>query len=226
MSSPSRKHHRPAASNRRSSVNHPISPESASRSPSRASIQSMNSTSSGRVSSHIKAKPGLAGSRNRPGSVSRKTNGISTSNKSSAWLEESEDEAKQERLVLVDDLKERLVRAELSSESYQKQVEVLQMKLDETLEEQSKLEDRLHEEEENREQLVAQNKETLRQYHELASRSKSEKVASARYKEGFHTREEELLAIIHRLKSSLAEKSTRTDIGAHWKPTSKSEDLI
>ena len=195
-----------------------MSPESASRSPSRASIKSVNSTSSGRASSRVTAKAGLSGSRGGPGSNSRNSNTKSTNAKSSAWLDDSEEDAKQERLTLVDDLKERLIRAEMSSENCQRQVEVLQMKLDEAHEEQSKLEHRLHQEEECQEQLMTQRKETLRQYHDLKNRYESERVANARHKEDLQAREEELLAVIHRLKSSLAEKTTRNGKGSHAKP--------
>ena len=224
MSSPSKKHHRPAASSRRSSVNPPLTPETASRSPSHASIQSVNSTSSGKVPSRVTSKPGLASSRKGAEPVSRKSDNILTNkDKSSAWLDDSEDDAKQERLNLVDDLKERLVKTELSSENYRKQVEVLQMKLDEALEDQSKLEYRVHEEQESVGKLIAQNKEALRQCHELENRSESEKAAAVRYKEDFQAREEELLTIIHRLKSTLAEKSRRVDKGAHSCPIYDSE---
>ena len=218
MSSPTKKNHRPGASSRRSSVNPPSSPGSASTSPSRVSMQSSNSVSSGRGLSRTKAKSGPRGSLKGVEPGSRKANTNSASNKSSAWLDDSDDDVKQERLALVDDLKERLTRAELASEEYQKQAEVLQRKLDEALEEQSKLEHRLHEEEESVEKLVMENKEALRQRRELENQYKSERNAMMSSKEEFHAREEELLAVINRLKTSLAEEKARAGSGMNGKP--------
>lgn len=173
-------------------------------------MPSSNSISSGKQISRTKAKSGPRGSLKGTEPGSRRANANSASTKSSAWLDDSDDEAKQGRLVLIEDLKERLTRAESASEEYQKQAEVLQMRLDEALEEQSKLETRIHEEEESVESLIVEKKEALRQRRELENQCNSERKAAMSFKEDFHAREEELLTVINRLKTALSEEKART----------------
>ena len=190
-------------------------------------MQSSNSVSSGKGLSRTKTKAGPRGplTGTEPGSRKADTNSAST--KSSAWLDDSDDDAKQERLALLELLKERLTKAESASEEYQKQVEVLRMKLDEALGEQSKLEYRIHEEEESVEKIIVENKETLRQRRELENQYKSERKATMSFKEDFHAREEELLAVINRLKTSLAEEKARAAIGLNGEVVKGAhEDLL
>jgi hypothetical protein len=56
----------------------------------------------------------------------------------------AEDDARAEHAQLVAELKEQLQRAEFASEQYQKQLEVLQLRLDEVLVDQSRLEEQGH----------------------------------------------------------------------------------
>jgi hypothetical protein len=136
----------------------------------------------------------------------------STSNLSqSAAASETDDEARAETVALLDELKEQLRNSELRAADFEKQNEVLQLRLDETLLEQSKLEDRLHEMEERNEILLNEKREASRQIQQMESIYEAERVAMTKEKEDFANREEEMLTIIQRLKDSLSQRTTVDD---------------
>jgi chromosome segregation ATPase len=114
-----------------------------------------------------------------------------------------------ESSALIDDLKERLQQVEHASEDYKKQTEVLHSRLNEAIQEQGKLEDRLHEEEERVEGLENVKRENLRQKRELETIYEAERVAAMKERETTQIREEELQSIIQRLKESLSHKESR-----------------
>ncbi|KAI6354194.1 hypothetical protein MCOR25_008703 [Pyricularia grisea] len=120
----------------------------------------------------------------------------------------AEDEAaRAETLSLIDDLKERLSKAETSAETTQRQAEVLQSKLDEAMAEQARLEERLHEQEEQIEALSNEKRESTRRIHEMESIYEAERSAMAKEKEEMGNREEEMQTVIQRLKDSLAQRN-------------------
>lgn len=90
---------------------------------------------------------------------------------------------------------------------------MLQSRLDDALKEQGKLEERLHEEEERIEGLENEKRESIRQKRELETIYEAERAAVIKDKEATHSREEELQAIIQRLKESLAQKESRPGVG-------------
>lgn len=118
----------------------------------------------------------------------------------------SEEEAKAQNAALIEELKEQLQKAETASEQYQKQLGVLQMRLDEALSEQAKLEDQAHEKDSKIEALQNEIREHARQIRELEQAHELERNAMLKDKEQQASREEELQATIQRLKESLAQK--------------------
>jgi len=118
----------------------------------------------------------------------------------------SEEEAKAQNAALIEELKEQLQKAEMASEQYQKQLGVLQMRLDEALSEQAKLEDQAHEKDSKIEALQNEIREHARQIRELEQAHELERNAMLKDKEQQASREEELQATIQRLKESLAQK--------------------
>jgi len=121
----------------------------------------------------------------------------------------AEEDARTESAANMETLKERLQRAEEASEGYRKQLEVMQSRVDDALKEQGTLEERLHEEEERMEGVENDKQEAVRQQRELERIYEAERAASMKEKEDMQTREEELLAIIQRLKDSLSRKDHR-----------------
>ncbi|KZF20074.1 hypothetical protein L228DRAFT_250514 [Xylona heveae TC161] len=215
MSTPSK---RPQSStNRRtpgSSAAATASPSARSPTPSTASsganlsrTRSTRASTNAPVSARAAVKrPGTTG--NRPNSISvSSTSAQAPSSLSGSHGEEAE-AARAETAAVMEDLKTRLQKAEEASEEYQRQVAVLQAKLDDALQEQAKLEERVHEGEERIEGLENEKREFIRQKRELEVIYEAERVAVMREKEDHAGREEDLHEVIQRLKDSLAQKDS------------------
>ncbi|KAJ5752021.1 hypothetical protein N7520_008938 [Penicillium odoratum] len=121
----------------------------------------------------------------------------------------SEEEARAQNAALIEDLREQLQKAETASEQYQKQLGVLQMRLDEAISEQSKLEDQAHERDTRIETLSSEIRDQGRQIRDLEQNHEQERNAMLQEKEQQTSREEELLATIQRLKEAVAQKDMR-----------------
>lgn len=114
-------------------------------------------------------------------------------------------------VALIDDLKERLRKSETESEQFQKQSQVLQVRLDEALGEQGKFEDRLHESDEKLEALENGQREAQKQKREMEAIYEAERSSMMKDREEMANREEEMQVIIQRLKDSLSQKSSMDD---------------
>lgn len=143
----------------------------------------------------------------RPTSVASNTTSShdkSTTTKSTANNSDTEnDDWRRASVALVDDLKERLRNGEELSEQFQKQAQVLQSRLDEALNEQSKLEERVHESIERIEILENEKRDAIRQKREMEAIYENEKISLTKEREDFSMREEEMQTIIQRLKDAL-----------------------
>jgi chromosome segregation ATPase len=137
--------------------------------------------------------------------------GASNLSSSSAAASSADDDARAEMVVLIDDLKERLRKSETESEQFQKQAQVLQLRLDEALSEQGKLEDRLHESDERLEALENGQREAQKQKREMEAIYEAERSSMLKDREEMGNREEEMQVIIQRLKDSLSQKSSADD---------------
>ncbi|KAK5660083.1 hypothetical protein OQA88_13552 [Cercophora sp. LCS_1] len=124
---------------------------------------------------------------------------------------EREEALRAETVALLDDLKDRLAKAESASESYKRQTEVLQDKLDEALKEQAKLEEKVHENEEQIESLTNERVAVSRQMREMESIYEAERSAMMKEKDEMANREEEMQTVIQRLKDSLAQRNLDED---------------
>jgi chromosome segregation ATPase len=121
----------------------------------------------------------------------------------------SDEEARAQNVALIDELREQLQKAETASDQYQKQLGVLQMRLDEAISEQGKLEDQAHERDSRVETLNNEIKDQARQIREMEQNHESERNAMLREKEQQASREEEMQATIQRLKESISQKDGR-----------------
>lgn len=129
----------------------------------------------------------------------------------SSVASDANDEARAETVALLDDLKERLHNAETTSEQFQKEAQVLQSRLDEALQEQGKLEERSHEQEEKLELLENEKRDALREKREMENIYEAERSSMTKEKEEMSNREEEMQVIIQRLKDSLSQRSNPDD---------------
>ncbi|KAK3493725.1 hypothetical protein B0T13DRAFT_315725 [Neurospora crassa] len=119
---------------------------------------------------------------------------------------EREEAARAETLAIIEDLKERLSKAEASSESHKRQMDILQSRLDDATREQAKLEEKVHENEEQIEALKNEKREISRQMREMESIYEAERSAMMKEKDEMANREEEMQTVIQRLKDSLAQR--------------------
>ncbi|KAI9679708.1 MAG: hypothetical protein M1822_007314 [Bathelium mastoideum] len=141
----------------------------------------------------------------------RKPGGPSSlSNSTSIPDDEAEQDARTETLALVEDLKERLRKAEEASEEYRKQVEVFQARLDESHKEQGRLEDKAHEDEERLEGLTNEKWEVTKQKRELESIYEAERASWMREKEDADAREVDLQKSLQRVRETIAVKEAKT----------------
>jgi chromosome segregation ATPase len=124
---------------------------------------------------------------------------------------EREEAIRAETMAIIDDLKERLAQAEASAESYKRQVDVLQSKLDDALKEQSRLEEKVHESEEQIEALTNEKRDAARQIREMETIYEAERSAMLKEKEEMVNREEEMQAVIQRLKDTLAQRNNNSN---------------
>lgn len=121
----------------------------------------------------------------------------------------SEEEARAQNAALIEELREQLQKAETASEQYQKQLGVLQMRLDEAVSEQTKLEDQAHERDTRIEALGTEIRDQARQIRDLEQHHEMERNAMLQEKEQQASKEEDLQATIQRLKESVAQKDMR-----------------
>jgi chromosome segregation ATPase len=121
------------------------------------------------------------------------------------------DDAKAEAMAVIEDLKGRLGKTDAAAEEYQRQLEVVQSRLDDALNEQARLEEVAHESNEKIETLENGKRDAQRQARELESIYEAERVAIMQEKEEMVGREEELHSVIQRLKDSLTQRDMRPD---------------
>ncbi|KAF2195292.1 hypothetical protein K469DRAFT_649063 [Zopfia rhizophila CBS 207.26] len=199
----------PGAAGRDSATKSPASP-GASRTPARAStptngangVQRTRSIRSSNNGSPISARAAV-----------RKPGAPSSLSQSSSQVNGPDDDAQEEAAAYLHDLKERLQKAESEADERQKQIDVLNSRLDDALQEQSRLEERAHEEEEKVEALENAKRELTRQHRELEAIYEAERAQTMKEKEESQGKEEELQGTIQRLKETMAMKNVQTSDG-------------
>ncbi|KAH0553074.1 hypothetical protein GP486_006735 [Trichoglossum hirsutum] len=195
---------------RRGPASPSVSPSVGPRSPtpgSNAPTNGMARTRSVRGSTTGTPVSARAAAKRPAGSLS----GLGSNNVSSASEDADEDDAKAETAALIEDLKIRLEKSDTVAEEYQRQLEVVQSRLDDALNEQARLEESVHESSEKIEVLENDKREAQRQARELENIYEAERVAIMQEKEEMVGREEELHLIIQRLKDSLSQRDMRPE---------------
>ena len=204
MTSINRRNHPPGTSPSRNS---PGSPRPPSSNRQNSSVSSANGL--GRSPS-LRATNGL--SRPVRGSVKRHSPNTSFLNTNTNISDEaSEDNTRTEDTSVLDELRDRLQKAETASEEYRRQLSMLQTRLDESLQEQGKLEDGVHESEAKINDLEDEKVRLLRQKRETETLFESERIAMAHDKAEQKAREEDLTSTIQRLKASQKELRVNGD---------------
>ena len=123
-----------------------------------------------------------------------------------------EDDARAENVQLVAELKEQLQKAELASEQYQKQLEVLHLRLDEVLTDQTRLEEQIHQRETEVQVLQANAKDFARQKREMEHFHEAEKTLILKERKQQASMEEELQSVIRRLNETIRQREIRSHV--------------
>ncbi|EGE03437.1 hypothetical protein TEQG_02473 [Trichophyton equinum CBS 127.97] len=123
-----------------------------------------------------------------------------------------DEEARAANTALIEDLKEQVQKAETVADQYRKQLGVLQMRLDEAVSEQTRLEEQAHEKDGQINPLRDEIKELHRQIRDLEQKHETERESMMADKENQAKREEELEASIQRLKETIAQKDLRMGV--------------
>lgn len=187
------------------------SPAAATRTPSRASTPTTNGAAGG-VARTRSVRSGANGTPVSARASVKKPAPPSTLRRNSSQVDsptEEDNAAAEAKAAYLQDLEERLLKAESEAEERQKQVEVLNARLDDAHTEQSKLEERAHEEEEKVESLENEKRELTRQHRELEGIYEAERAQAMKEKETTQAREEELQGTIQRLKETMATKNVQ-----------------
>ena len=125
--------------------------------------------------------------------------------------EASDDDARAERVSLMDELRTRVQKAETASEEYQRQLNSLQARLDESQQEQGKLEEQLHQSSISIEELEGDRSLSARQKREMQEMYEIERTSMMKDRAEQKAREDELLTANQRLKEILAQRETRSN---------------
>lgn len=123
--------------------------------------------------------------------------------------EASEDDARAENNALMDELRERVQKAESASEEYQRQLSILHARLGESMQDQAKLEDRVNENEAKANHLEDEKVMLLRQKREMDRQIESERTAMLQDKAQHKAREDEQQSVVQRLKETLAQRELK-----------------
>ncbi|KAI2788034.1 hypothetical protein POX_f08418 [Penicillium oxalicum] len=189
------------------------------RSPSAANTTGLSRSPSLRSSTPVSARAAAR----KPG-----RSNLSMSNVPRVSNDPSEEEARAQNAALIEELRAQLQKAEVASEQYLKQLGVLQMRLDEAVSEQGKLEDQAHEKDTRLETLNGEIRDQARRIRDLEQQHELERNALLQEKEQQASREEELQATIQRLKDSVAQKTSfrnrsSPDVDGQFAPSSHIE---
>lgn len=145
----------------------------------------------------------------RPGSqtCSPQTSYLSTS--TTAPDEASQEDARAEHVAVLEELKGRVQKAETASEEYQRQLNLLQARLDESHHEQGQLEDRLHRSNTRIEDLESDQAAARRQRKDIEDLFETERNSLLQDNGDQQAKIEELQAVNQRLKENLTQRDKR-----------------
>lgn len=180
-----------------------------SRSPShRSSPISTTATNGATRTPSVRGNPGL--SRPNHGSLRRQSPHTNSINTNTSLPENAhEEDVRAENGMLIDGLRERLRKAETASEEYQRHLAMLQTRLDDSLQQQEMLEDRVQEGIGRIEVLETEKTQAARLRREMENNFQEERILMMQERKEMQNKEVELLAANQRLKESLTQRESR-----------------
>lgn len=126
--------------------------------------------------------------------------------------EATEEDARAENISIVGELRDKMRKAETASEEYQRQLNMIQTRLDDSLFQQGKLEDQVAEVTGTIEELENEKSRESRLKREMESNFDAERSAFVKDKNEQKAKEEELELVIQRLKENLSQRDLRSGV--------------
>ena len=123
-----------------------------------------------------------------------------------------EDDSRAEHAQLVEELRQQVQKAEMASEQYQKEVEMLQMRIQEVVGERNTLEDQILQKNADTDAVHDEARDIMRQKKELEQAHKVEKELILKEREDHINKEQELQGIIQRLNETIRQKEMRSHV--------------
>ncbi len=151
-------------------------------------------------------RPGRGGSQTR----SPQTSYLSTNTTVSD--EANEEDTRAEHVSLLEELRGRVQKAETASEEYQRQLNLLQARLDDSQREHGQVEDRLHQSSTRVEELESDRAMAARQKQNTEDLFENERNALLQERRDQEARIEELQTVNQRLKETLSQREKRGSI--------------
>lgn len=124
----------------------------------------------------------------------------------------NEEDARAENISIIEELREKTRNAETASEEYQRQLNMLQTRLDDSLCQQGKLEDQVAEVLKTMEDVENEKSREIRLRRDMESNFDAERAAFLRDKNEQKVKVEEMELVIQRLKENLAQRDLRTGV--------------
>ena len=181
-----------------------------SRSPMARGASSTTVTANGLA--RVQSTRGTAGTSNRSGREAVKRPSPNANMNFNVSDDPSEEDARAENITIMDELKSRMRKAETASEDYQRQLNLLQTRLDDSLSHQAKLEDQMAEDSGKMEELESARLQESRQKRDLEANFEAERMAFMRDKSEQKLKQEELELVIQRLKDTWAQREARYSV--------------
>lgn len=120
------------------------------------------------------------------------------------------DDSRAEQAQLIEELKQQAQKAELASEQWQKELEILQLRLNEAVSERNGLEDQFSQKDFLVESVQSENTELMRQKHDMELAHEKDKERMIEEREAHTMKESELHGIIERLNETIKQKEFRS----------------
>lgn len=124
----------------------------------------------------------------------------------------NEDDSRAQHAQLVEELRQQVQKAEIASEQYQKEVEMLQMRIQEVVGERNTLEDQILQKNADADAVHTEARDILRQKKELEQAHKAERELMLKEREDHIHKEHELQGIVQRLNETIRQKEMRTHV--------------
>ncbi|TKX21699.1 hypothetical protein C1H76_6195 [Elsinoe australis] len=208
MSTPAKSQLSTAAAGRRPQKDTSTAESSPSRTPGKQATPSSNSTARSKPA----RTPGAGTPISARSAVKKPSNGSSNATNARNGSDgdgTADDDVKAQTAAAIEDLQERLRTAEESAEQYQKQITLLETRLESATSDQGKLEETVQELTERIQDLDNEKRDSLRSRRELEAIYESDRAASVKFRDESQAREDELQETIQRLKDSLAQRESR-----------------